>query len=47
MGALYIIGAMVLAGIVKEVVASMAGDGEVGTYDYHFADGVGAVFGTR
>ena len=47
MGALYIIGAMVLAGIVSEVFAAAAGDGKVGNYDYHFASGVGAVFGTR
>lgn len=47
MGALYIIGAMVLAGIVKEGIAALAGNAKVGTYDYHFASGVGAVFGTR
>ena len=47
MGALYIIGAMVLAGIVFEAVAAATGNGEVGMYDYHFATGVGAVFGTR
>jgi len=47
MGALYIIGAMVLAGLVKEAIAAVAGDGKVAEYDYHFASGVGAVFGTR
>ncbi len=47
MGALYIIGAMVVAGIVYEAVAAATGNGSVGNYDYHFAAGVGAVFGTR
>jgi hypothetical protein len=47
MGALYIIGAMALAGIVTEVVAAVCGDAEIGQYDYHFAAGVGAVFGER
>lgn len=47
MGALYIIGAMVLAGIVTEIVATVAGESEVGSYDYHYAMGVGAVFGER
>ena len=47
MGALYIIGAMALAGIVTEAIAAAAGDPEVGQYDYHFATGVGAVFGER
>ena len=47
MGALYIIGAVVLAGIVKEAIAALTGNAEVGTYDYHVATGVGAVFGAR
>ena len=47
MGALYIIAGMVLAGLVHNLVSSAAGDGEVGGYDYHFASGVGAVFGSR
>lgn len=47
MGALYIIAAMVLAGIVSEAIAAMTGNGKVGNYDYHFATGVGAVFGNR
>lgn len=47
MGALYIIGAMIVAGIVKEAIAAITGDAKVGSYDYHFATGVGAVFGTR
>lgn len=47
MGALYIIAAMVVAGIVSEALAALTGNGKVGNYDYHFASGVGAVFGTR
>lgn len=47
MGALYIIGAFAVAGIVEEAFAAATGNAEVGTYDYRFADGVGAVFGTR
>jgi hypothetical protein len=47
MGALYIIGALALAGIVEEVFAALSGNANVGNYDYHFATGVGAVFGTR
>ena len=47
MGALYIIGAMVIAGLVSEVLATATGNGKVGNYDYHFATGVGAVFGNR
>ena len=45
MGALYIMGALVAAGFVAQAVAALFGDGEVGTYDYHFADGVGAANG--
>lgn len=45
MGALYILGAVVLAIVVDNVVA---GSSKIGTYDYHFTSGgVGAVFGTR
>lgn len=47
MGALYIIGAMALAGVVTEAIAAATGNAEVGQYDYHFATGVGAVFGER
>ena len=47
MGALYIIGAMVIAGLVAELFATATGNGNVGNYDYHFATGVGAVFGNR
>jgi hypothetical protein len=45
MGALYIIIAITLAGVVNELVSAIAGNGTVGEYDYHFAPGVGAVFG--
>ena len=47
MGALYIIAAMVIAGVIDELIAAATGNAEVGNYDYHFASGVGAVFGTR
>lgn len=47
MGALYIIGAMIIAGMFAELLATATGNGSVGTYDYHFASGVGAVFGNR
>ena len=45
MGALYIIIAITLAGVVNELVSTIAGNGMAGEYDYHFATGVGAVFG--
>lgn len=47
MGALYVILAIAAAGVVKEIVFAAAGDGTVGEYDYHFAPGVGAVFGVE
>ena len=46
MGVLYVIVAICAAGVVEELIAALAGNGKVGDYDYHFAPGVGAVFGT-
>lgn len=46
MGALYIIIAIAAAGVVNEIVSTIAGNGMAGEYDYHFAPGVGAVFGS-
>ena len=46
MGALYLIVSIGFAGVVKEVVSALFGDGTVSEYDYHFAPGVGAVFGS-
>ncbi len=45
MGALYIIAGMIVAGAVIDLLATAVGDGKVSEYDYHFAPGVGAVFG--
>ena len=45
MGALYIIGSMVLAGIAFDVFSKLLGEDKAERYDYHFAMGVGAVFG--
>lgn len=47
MGALYLIGGIIFAGVIIEALSAAAGDGDVGTYDYNFAMGVGAVFGAR
>lgn len=46
MGALYIIAGIVAAGMVLDLVTSVAGDDKAEKYDYHFAPGVGAVFGS-
>ncbi len=46
MGALYIIAGVIIAGAVIDLFATAAGDDEVSAYDYHFAMGVGAVFGS-
>ena len=44
MGALYIICGIAAAGIVFNLITTAAGDDKVENYDYHFANGVGAVF---
>ena len=46
MGALYVMAGITFVGIVIDLFSTAAGEGEVGTYDYHFAPGVGAVFGS-
>lgn len=45
MGALYIIAGIVAAGVVIDLLTAAVGDEKVENYDYHFAMGVGAVFG--
>ena len=45
MGALYIIGSIVLAGIAFDMFSTLVGEDTAERYDYHFAMGVGAVFG--
>lgn len=47
MGALYVIGGIVFVGVIVDFLTTATGNGRVGDYEYHFAPGVGAVFGQR
>lgn len=47
MGVFYIIGGVILVGAVIDLLSTATGNGRVGEYEYHFAPGVGAVFGQR
>lgn len=46
MGALYIIVGMVAAGLALDALSAIIGEGKAEEYDYNFALGVGAVFGS-
>lgn len=47
MGVVYFVAAIVIAGVVDELLSAAAGNGNVSNYDYHFVPGVGAVFGSQ